>query len=1367
MWTTLETYGRRLLREFPSLMPYLLVAIGLLVVLILARIFVVLWAKKRVSAPEDVEAGGAGTAGRRASAASGIGASFTAAMRRLREFMRKRGYHIDWFVSLMGHRYRYELPWYAVVGEEGSGKTTLLDRLPVDTPVPPVRSDDASDPEGGCNWWFYNQALVLDVPGAYLHRADGQTKDDGWTRTLHELRKHRSRQPLNGIVLTIPCPDLVGPEACSTADIEAKAGRLHNKLRDLQRVLGLRLPVYVVLTKGDEVPGFRAFSTELPAERQDDMLGWSNPYAVDAAYTSDWAEEAIASLHDDLYYAQLQAFSDGVQADDRDALFLFPDRLREATANLKTYLNELFTESAYYEGFMLRGIYLTGDTGGGGEPESNGAADGTSPRPGFLKDLFQTKVFEEWKLARPLASAQSWQQRVTRAVQGGVAVLALLGGIGLWAAADALSDQNRSLTATLEDAKASMAAVSQWRQQPNDTQRAAPEARAFRENASTLLRRSGAAANLDLTSFLIPASWVSSVEGTVDEAIAATYDEVILRSMRSALQRRGDRLVTGGLRSGFEAAAAADSLTLQALPAYQAWSGYVQALARWERAVQRYNGLGQDPNLDHLASLADYLFDVQVRAGLSDAPDVYRAALADVDIDSVRTSAYRASGTEKMRRHAQRFNESLAQRYGVLVRLRQLARQIDQLGTLTVGSGVSGGQEATELRAVREGIAAVGTVLERPQSRWVTSDTLALETVYGSFLAFADTSVVVTPGVEKDLRADGRAAVQSLQARLAEVRSEMTGRLLQTADGRVRRVWTPNVTALREALGTLLDQPFMAPASSGQPLQARVPENRRLQWDTRELQRVVQHIQVYDSVTTQGFAQFSPAMQRTAREVAGAGLSTHLRTHLARAQSFVLDTPTGAFGRREAQVQRRADRLRRALGPLNTALTIQGELNMDVARRRLAQVTAQEAYGLLEDVEGLLTAENLYGVGGAALQQWDGRRSPNQAYVNARDSQQVQRYLDVQRERMMFLGEALAGPALSFLRQWEAQLQITTRPLVAKWRGIRTALREYENKTAGNSLSVYENFVAAEMSDVRPVEYYLQQSRSQIAQQSSDFFLERRNRLRRRLYERSRTLALQRARREYGRLAARFNNQLSGRFPFSTLDTLSVSDAPPSAVRDFYEAYDRYGTAYRAVLSKADAGAQAEAFLQRIGELRPFFSAVLDRPSTYPLPTLDVAPAFRVNRAREQLGDQVIDWRMRAGAEQVRYGQRDTLHWAAGDSVIVRLRWAADAPTQPTAAERGRVRPAAGTVTYRYGGQWALFRLLRRHQPPPRAFPRRVDPNPYTLRFGVQTRGPGPEGARLFVRQRVYRAGTADRITVSPSFPRQAPPFAPTTRTAP
>lgn len=1377
MPTFLQSLGERFTQVLPSLEPYIWVIIGLLVILILARLLVVLIARKRISDPAaESDEDEARRDGASEVMLSGIPRSFSKAMERLRELMRKRGYHFDWFLRFIGHRYRYEVPWVAVIGEEGSGKTTMLQNVGLDTPVAPLLADPPADAtgqpvdvdealDGGCNWWFYNQALVIDVPGHYFLRTDGQDSERGWRMVLRQLRKKRSRQPLNAIVLALPCSDLMGENALSKAEIERKAGRMYNRLNEMQKALGLRLPVYVVLTKADDVPGFRAFCDDMPNERWGDILGWSNPYSVEAVYTEGWIDEAFGSIREDMHYAQLRALSDGLQTDAWDSIFLLSDFLQQAREPLTAYMNELFRESAYSESFVLRGLYLSGSPtppSAPGAAQANRAED-REPVPIFTHDLFRDKIFREDAVVQPLASARGWQQRATRAVQVGVAALAIFSAIGLWNAGDNLAEKRRTMMLTLEEAQ-------RGTEQANRIQRVAADDDRQRNNdpsasgglsfqrLSSLLERTAQASDIDLSSWLIPASWISDVQDEFDAAIAATYDQVILQEMSTGLKMRTEALVDGG-QVGSEPAGPIPS-SLQDMSAYRDLYGYSQELAALEQASLQYNRMIRQPDLDDFASVTQYLFDVQIRDNLSRAPEVYRKALASADADSFNVYAYRPEASTRMRQYALQFNDALPQKYGMLIRLEDLSGQIDQLGTASASA------EAERFRFVRNRIARVESMLQSQSQRWVTSDSLAMAMVYGPILAYADTSSLMADGVADALRGEGRAAINRFQDRLGSIQSSMTGPLLERTDGQVQRALSSRLVSLQDGLGTLLNQSFMQRPEQPQPFRDNIPNGRRLAWGMQELQSVRQHIATYDSLVTQGFPRFTLGMQRTIRRVASTGLRGHLMPHLARAQSFPLDAPTGSINQQEREVQARARQFRRAVEPLNMVLTVQDGLGMERDQRRLVQVMAAEAVSILKDLDQLLANQSLYNIGPDAFAKWQGQRPPNLAVVSARDSQAVSRYLTTQRERMKFLAQTLAGPPLSFLDQWNGQLggadrtviTASDRSLIAKWRGISRELEKYEIQTAGNTLSIFEDYLKREIYDVDPVSFYLETSEQEVARQSSDFFLRKRDQLRRRLYERSRALAIQEARRQYQLLQTQFNETLAGRFPFASVDAEDAPlDVAPSTVRRFYRAYDAFAVTYQPVLKSVGMPKDVERFLDQVDAIRPLFGAAIDYYSTYPLPTIDVDPQFRVNRNREVGGQQIIDWSMRIARETATYGRPDTLYWAAGDPVSIQLRWAANAPTRPTDAERGTVEAASKTVTYRYNGQWALLRLMRNHTAEAEDFRRRVDANPYTLRFTAAVDGSDADASRVFVRLRLFHPETSERISFRTAFPQRAP----------
>ena len=96
--------------------------------------------------------------------------------------------------------------------------------------------------------------MLIDTAGRYVTQ-DSETAIDsaGWRSFLDLLKRHRPRQPINGMLIAISLKDLLDGTEQERGQ-HARAVRM--RLRELQDAFRLRAPVYVLFTKADLIAGF-------------------------------------------------------------------------------------------------------------------------------------------------------------------------------------------------------------------------------------------------------------------------------------------------------------------------------------------------------------------------------------------------------------------------------------------------------------------------------------------------------------------------------------------------------------------------------------------------------------------------------------------------------------------------------------------------------------------------------------------------------------------------------------------------------------------------------------------------------------------------------------------------------------------------------------------------------------------------------------------------------------------------------------------------------------------------------------------------------------------------------------------------------
>ena len=258
----------------------------------------------------------------------------------------------------------YSEPWYVIIGAPGSGKSTLLQNSGLRFPLGKKFGRDAVRGVGGtrnCDWWFTDEAIFLDTAGRFTTQdSDPGSDARAWREFLALLKKYRSRRPVNGIVLTVSVGDLL---TLTAPGRDAQIAAARRRLEELNRELRIRLPVYLLVTKCDLLPGFTEYFDDLPAEARKQVWGATFPYEQTLSGRApdlfgDEFDQLVVRLNERMW----QRLEEEPEARRRAKIFSFPQQLAALREVLSQFVTNVFAGTRMDSRALLRGVYFTSGT---------------------------------------------------------------------------------------------------------------------------------------------------------------------------------------------------------------------------------------------------------------------------------------------------------------------------------------------------------------------------------------------------------------------------------------------------------------------------------------------------------------------------------------------------------------------------------------------------------------------------------------------------------------------------------------------------------------------------------------------------------------------------------------------------------------------------------------------------------------------------------------------------------------------------------------------------------------------------------------------------------------------------------------------
>src|SRR5262249_46232887 len=110
---------------------------------------------------------------------------------------------------------------------------------------------------------------------------------------LREVEVIRPDRPLDSLVIALPWRFLADADEDA---LVARGRQLYNLILTVQRRTGWRVPVYVLVSQADALPGFSAIGHAVLAQALNPMIGWAAPKTLDSVFQPGWVDEAFEAL---------------------------------------------------------------------------------------------------------------------------------------------------------------------------------------------------------------------------------------------------------------------------------------------------------------------------------------------------------------------------------------------------------------------------------------------------------------------------------------------------------------------------------------------------------------------------------------------------------------------------------------------------------------------------------------------------------------------------------------------------------------------------------------------------------------------------------------------------------------------------------------------------------------------------------------------------------------------------------------------------------------------------------------------------------------------------------------------------------------
>ena len=1263
--------------------------------------------------------------------------------------------------SLKTGNYKYKKPWFLVLGPQNSGKTTLINNL--DAIKSPWKSEAEKSVDNECNWSFLRNGVALDIKGSLFLENDKISADEiGWNALKNLLSRYRSAKPIDSIMLTISAEDLYGKNRITPLKCIERAKFISEKLMLLQDQLGIKIPIYVVVTKTDIIPGFKDFCKHIPISSKSNMFGWSNPYDVNAVYLSRWVGEALHYISDKINTINMDIACDDLTNKSNDSLFVFPYELEKIQDNLSIYVNQIFKSEEYKSSLILRGIYFVGDSGtipvdseetsqfidesllnkqdysndDQTKDTDNNQDDyinnNISKRLFFFGDLIYKKILEEYSLCTPQSGFLLTANKSLKIAKISTAAFVIVGGTGFYYAYSTFTKTKENLTPVINSMYRFMETTKQI---PNEALTKKNDAfeGALKQFSNIMEELSKA----KLSSVFIPASWFSPLKSKLNESLNLAYQNVIMRALYINLGLKARdflHMSTKDIKPN-------TSIAQLALPTksneFIAMNKFVTGLTELSTFVDKFNELRVIPSPKVLSEIVEYAFNITLSQSFLKYYGSMKGKLSTEAFPKIDLSVYKSHARKTLSDLFQEFfntifiysnPNSFPAQLDVLIRqLRNLDASgipdIELMRRLSIDFNAVIKTFSTEEKSDVE--------TEKVIETWMDKDVFEPDEAFEKFLCSLDNSGFFGEEISQAIVNNCAIGLFHLKQRLKELTKILTtDARFDAVPDQVEEVHpSQGIFLLAKSLKTLFDETYMRRPSKHRFIQ-NIPQGQILYWDDKLLNTAYELCKQFESFVTKTIGSFPVILQESFRLIARNSLQQNIISLVAQAQNFVPSPNMHDDAAVEELIRSRTANLRIAAPHLTKLLELLNYESVSFFYISLRDLLLETNYNLLHQINELMKKVGPYHIFDPSFSWWDGRSSPAYLAYRVKDSQDLNTYLNRQSQQVINVAINMAKPVVDFLT---TNVMLTVDPLdslkLTKWQRIVEQATSFEKKQPGNSIGELETFITTTFREYNIDNAFEKIKLADLNETLGDHFLETKQYIQKGILGRVEVLTRQKNIKNYQELSEFFNKYLRGRFPFTppSTDTAQGVEVDPEDMRIFFKKFKDAGGCVEKNLDQiyqlGGVATEAIAFLRSVEKIYDLFQGYLET-DIGGLPSIVISTDFNVNRDNSSGSNYIAEWSVKLNYDElIKHTDKSRqTRWLYGAPTEISFRW----PDVKGLLEKPLSDPKQSSLTvldntakFLYKGNWSILRMVRQHRANKGEYVPMSNPNSVVLKFIV------------------------------------------------